>query len=747
MSDDGESNVMRDIRAIYRVIPTFYGGPGRVPHRSYRIERDLDGHSPAMTSAPQDQSTLNTIYVGDLPRNFDRNSIVELFKPYGDITEISTRILQQTSNAFVTFATHEQAANAIHECNYTKINGIPIHVVWRDTHRRVDPNSNLVLTNLPSSVDESSLHEALQAYGDIVSCRINRNRVGESTGVGFVQFSNAENAQQAYNTLQNAMIQGQVITVDFFKPIDKRQDVQLKLPPNVLCVDGPSDQITEANLHSMLIQYGMILYIVIFEGLGIVFFDSPNSASRAIAEFKNDKFTVQTTVRKEIQQAVLRIIESRRVYVSDLTDKHDGETKEHLESVGKLVSLDLHPRSPGNVVGVAQYGTVDEQKKALAQLDRTTFHGQIIPIRVLPFYDKRLEHPPAGFLQVNELGPRTTMADLRQMFSAFEPIIAVSLAPTSHLKLVGNILFEHFEQAVQAHEKSGVPNTFVYPSCDATDIVGAFCDNLKNRCVVVYDIPAEYTYNDLCKEFEPLGMFDGFRLSNEGGVKTGFVDCHNREDVINVLQTLHAQGRKADLIGSQTMARAGKMLQIMPMLKEYQGRLLYLVGIDREMNNQQLREFIEEKLGPVESVSINYNVVTFESAGSAILLLRDINDATEAKQRIDVYMPGSNSPIQITNFVNKRESSYRSTSQPTPQVPPVVQYPQTPGANHTNYYKRPRETLKSYISHEAALSPEHKDKLHKAVDNLCVDDIYKLLFSHDSPEPTSYENWMNENQV
>ncbi|OHS97852.1 hypothetical protein TRFO_35862 [Tritrichomonas foetus] len=701
-----------------------------------------------MSASSQDRSQENTIYVGHLPRNSTEDMIHQLLSPYGTITRVTTRIFSMSSNAFVTFATHEEAANAIRECNYTKINGQTIQISWYEYKpKEYAPDSKLVITNLPTSVDESQLHEALEAYGPVVNCSIHRNIRGESTGVGSVQFENADDAKAAHEALQSAMIAGQTITVDFYKPIDKRQDIILKLPPTVICVSGPPELITPENLKSMFAEYGEICSTKVIESYGVVFFENQASVSRANAEFNNPKLTVTTSVRKEIQQTIIGIVESQRVFFSDLYSTSEEEIRAHLETVGKVTSLELRQRSGGYWIGVAQYESEEARNNAIQTLDRSVFGSQVTPIRVLPYYDKRLEHPSAGLLQVNELPCYTTVSALREEMRAHGNVIAISIVATTQGTFIGYVLYEEYSQAQRAHTDCKHSNTFVYPPLSVNDIVGAFCDNLQARIVVCYNVDASETTETFRKKMSPVATVDGIWLASDDGKKTIIFSCMTPSGVVSAVNFLRSHGTDCDVLGVHIMQRANHILTSVPMPKDVRERLLYCSGLGTGTTPETLRKEFES-IGAVESAMVLYSPLNNDSTQKGVVLFRESPDAvvalktppnsSEFTQNFTVQefrVRGENHPDRSHSMPAPNTQMFyeqqRQQQQQQQQLPTSQSQHGVHSRGHQNQQQpqtrqdfRPREVMRNFIKKRG--DPMLQQKLLEEAAKICVSGVNEI---------------------
>lgn len=622
-----------------------------------------------MSSNTPDHSHQNIIYVGHLPRNITDGLIHQIMDSVGNITKITIHQKPTNAYAYVTFETHDEAARAISECNYTKLNDQPIQVSWYESvPNNYAPDSKIVITNLPASVDETQLHEALKLYGPVVNCKILRNLKGESKGSGYVQFEKAEDAHSAHEALQEAVIDGHQIKVDFYKPIDKRQDILLKLPPSVICVSGPEDQINIDNLKKLFTEYGEILDVQIISGYGVVFFENQTSASRANAEFHAPSLTVTTSMKKEIQQEILKIVESQRVFISDITVSSEDEIREHLQTAGKVNYLEIRPQQDGSYTGIAQFSSAEVRNRAIQLLDRTFFSSQLIPIRVLPYFDKRLEHPKAGLLQLNEVPCYVTIRNLREEMNQYGNVIAITIVATTQVTCVGYVLYENYADAQKAHQECKYTNSFLYQPLSVNDIVGAFCDNLESRIIICYNIDPKETIDSFQKKYG-INLVDGIWIDEKDDHKTIIMSCMTPSGVSPAIHILRTQGVECDVLGIRIMNRAYRILNTSMIDLDVRERLLFCSGIGRTTTNADLkREF--EAIGPVESAFVIYSPLNNESEEKGLVLYKQAADAAVARQT-PIISTDFGPNFTVTEFKQKgfKDKTFN-------QVPPMQQIPQ-----------------------------------------------------------------------
>lgn len=78
---------------------------------------------------------------------------------------------------------------------------------------------NIYVGNLARTVVEGDLKEVFQAYGEVTTCSIIKDKFsGESRGFGFVEMPNSADAQKAIASLNGKDLKGRTATVNEAKP-------------------------------------------------------------------------------------------------------------------------------------------------------------------------------------------------------------------------------------------------------------------------------------------------------------------------------------------------------------------------------------------------------------------------------------------------------------------------------------------------------------------------------------------------
>lgn len=88
-----------------------------------------------------------------------------------------------------------------------------------------EKSSTLFVGNLSWNVDDNTLYEEFKFCGDILSARVVTDRdTQRSRGFGYVDFANSAAAEEAFNKMQGAFIDGRELKIDFSTTRPKTTD-------------------------------------------------------------------------------------------------------------------------------------------------------------------------------------------------------------------------------------------------------------------------------------------------------------------------------------------------------------------------------------------------------------------------------------------------------------------------------------------------------------------------------------------
>lgn len=192
---------------------------------------------------------FTSIHMRGYPLDWGKGEIEKIFSMVNSLenpieVEITVKSDDEKpySYATVTFDEHEDAVDAIKELNKRRIDDNHTLVVERimtyfekkQAARREYlelknkiyqkwKGRNLYVKNFPMDWDKEQLHALFSKYGTVSSAKVMKTPSDTSRGFGFVCFENAESANSALTTLNNAPILGKPLVVNFAEPKEIRK--------------------------------------------------------------------------------------------------------------------------------------------------------------------------------------------------------------------------------------------------------------------------------------------------------------------------------------------------------------------------------------------------------------------------------------------------------------------------------------------------------------------------------------------
>ncbi|XP_055550470.1 hrp65 protein-like isoform X2 [Wyeomyia smithii] len=134
-------------------------------------------------------SGRNRLYIGNLTNDVTEEELVELFRPYGDITEVFMN--KEKNYAFVRVDYFSNAEKAKRELDGTSRKNRILRV-------RFAPNATAVrVRNLTPFISNELLYKAFEVFGPLERASVQVDERGKSTGEGIVEFKNKPGAMSA----------------------------------------------------------------------------------------------------------------------------------------------------------------------------------------------------------------------------------------------------------------------------------------------------------------------------------------------------------------------------------------------------------------------------------------------------------------------------------------------------------------------------------------------------------------------
>jgi len=186
------------------------------------------------------KDTTNRVWVGNLHREVDRDSLFEFFKATAEATDVY--ILAGDGSrpqiAFVSFESNEVASKIVEEFQNSELLGNYLRLDWAEPRRdggsggrgtkrkqelseKPDGCVTCFVGRLSDNVDDDKLIELFKDAGEIERIRY-MERDGEFKGVAFVQFTETDSTDKAVQ-LNGTSFLGKSIRVDYAADRKKRE--------------------------------------------------------------------------------------------------------------------------------------------------------------------------------------------------------------------------------------------------------------------------------------------------------------------------------------------------------------------------------------------------------------------------------------------------------------------------------------------------------------------------------------------
>ncbi|CAB1345293.1 unnamed protein product [Coregonus sp. 'balchen'] len=157
------------------------------------------------------------IFIGNLPREADKDEIQALFSQYGAVTECAI----VNNFAFVHMDDRKSATKAIRSLHLYKLHGTAINV--GASHGKNQGAVKLHVTNVEKG-NNDELRTLFEEYGTVSECAIVKN-------VAFVHMDNSNEALDAIKGLDNVEFQGKRIHVQISKSRPRYEEEEDYPPP------------------------------------------------------------------------------------------------------------------------------------------------------------------------------------------------------------------------------------------------------------------------------------------------------------------------------------------------------------------------------------------------------------------------------------------------------------------------------------------------------------------------------------
>ncbi|KAK5840151.1 hypothetical protein PVK06_009034 [Gossypium arboreum] len=366
-----------------------------------------------------------SLYVGDLDVSVTDE---QLYQTFGEVAPVvSVRVCRDTATGrslgygYVNYNNPRDAARALDLLNFTPMNNKPIRIMYsqRDPSLCKSGTANIFIKNLDKSIDHKALHDTFSSFGNILSCKISTDGLGQSKGYGFVQFDNEESAQNAIDKLNGMLINDKQVYVGHFLCKHERETVPNKVKFNNVYVKNLSDTTTDEELKTVFGEHGEITSVVVMRDadgkskcFGFVNFENADDAARAVEalngkKFEDKKWYVGKGQKKSEREHELKAgfeqnmkeasdkFQGLNLYIKNLDDSiGDEKLKKMFSEFGNITSCKLAEMNGKMIVSKPLY-VAPAQRKEERRAQLQAQFSQMRPLAI-PSVAPRMPVYPSG---------------------------------------------------------------------------------------------------------------------------------------------------------------------------------------------------------------------------------------------------------------------------------------------------------------------------------------------------------------
>ncbi|OMO78879.1 hypothetical protein CCACVL1_14035 [Corchorus capsularis] len=392
-----------------------------------------NGVAPAPGGA---QFMPTSLYVGDLDFAVTDEQLYELFSQVAQV--VSVRVCRDLATGrslgygYVNYHGPREAARALDLLNFTPLNNKPIRIMYsqRDPSLRKSGTANIFIKNLDKSIDQKALHDTFSSFGNIMSCKIATDGLGQSKGYGFVQFDSEEAAQTAIDKLNGMLINDKQVYVGHFLRKQERDTALQKTKFNNVYVKNLAESTTDEDLTKVFGEYGEITSAVVMrdadgksKGFGFVNFENADDAAKAVEALNGKKFEEkewyvgkaqkkserEQELKTRFEQSMKEVADKFQgvnLYVKNLDDSiSDEKLKELFSEFGNITSCKVM-RDPSGISkgsGFVAFSTPEEASRALAEMNGKMVVSKPLYVALAQRKEERRARLQAQFSQMRPL--------------------------------------------------------------------------------------------------------------------------------------------------------------------------------------------------------------------------------------------------------------------------------------------------------------------------------------------------------
>ncbi len=335
-----------------------------------------------LSAGPGSAQHSASLYVGELDTSVTEAMLFELFSSIGQVASIRvcrdavTR--RSLGYAYVNYNNTADGERALDDLNYTSIKGKPCRIMWsqRDPLLRKTGQGNVFIKNLDNAIDNKALHDTFSQFGNILSCKVAQDELGNSKGYGFVHYETAQAANDAIKSVNGMLLNDKKVFVGHHIPKRDRQSKFEEMKANFtnVYIKNIDDSVTDEEFQKLFERYGDVISATITRdetgksrGFGFVNYIDHEHAAKAVDELNEIDFHGKNLYVGRAQKKHEREEELRRQYEQARMEK--ASKYQGVNLYIKNLSDDIDDEKLRDVFGA--YGTITSAKVMRDATERT----------------------------------------------------------------------------------------------------------------------------------------------------------------------------------------------------------------------------------------------------------------------------------------------------------------------------------------------------------------------------------------
>lgn len=302
----------------------------------------------------------------------------------------------------------------------------------RDPALRKTGSGNVFIKNLDGAIDNKALHDTFSAFGNILSCKVATDDLGNSKGFGFVHYETDNAAAEAIKHVNGMLLNDKKVFVGAHVSKKERMSKFETMKQNFtnIYVKNVDEEVSEEDFAKLFEQYGAVTSCALARdpegnsrGFGFVNYEDHEHAEKAVDElndtdFHGKKLYVGRAQKKyEREEELRRSYESSRqekmqkfqgvnLFVKNLDDEVDDEKlRAEFAAFGAITSAKIMSDEAGKSkgFGFVCFSSPEEATKAVTEMNQRMLNGKPLYVALAQRKDQRRTQLEAQVAARNQL--------------------------------------------------------------------------------------------------------------------------------------------------------------------------------------------------------------------------------------------------------------------------------------------------------------------------------------------------------